>query len=120
MKVSFLGEAFIEADMSMSVLRASLLNSASKVLRKGLRDMGLLAELERSDWFAGEGKPGEVALLRKGLLEERLMDRPGDGRRSAQDKVSRVRRREAAKRPPISSECRQTGETGADRGITWH
>lgn len=51
--------------------------------------MGLLAELERSDWFAGEGKPGEVALLRKGLLEDRLMESPGEGRRSAVDKVSK-------------------------------
>lgn len=75
--------------MSMrSVLLASLLNSASKVDKKGLRDMGLLAELERSDWFAGEGKPGEVALLRKGLLEDRLRESPGEGRRSAVDKVS--------------------------------
>lgn len=75
--------------MSMrSVLRASLLNSASKVLMKGLRDMGLLAELLRSDWLAGEGKPGDVALLRKGLLEDRLRERPGEGRRSAADKVS--------------------------------
>ena len=77
------------ADMSMrSVRLASLLNSASNVDRKGLRDMGLLAELERSDWLAGEGKPGEVALLRKGLLEDRLRERPGDGRRSAEDTVS--------------------------------
>jgi hypothetical protein len=75
--------------MSMrSVLLASLLNSASKVDRKGLRDMGLLAELERSDWLAGEGKPGELALWRKGLLEDRLRERPGEGRRSAVDKVS--------------------------------
>ena len=50
--------------------------------------MGLLAELERSDWLAGEGKPGEVALWRKGLLEDRLMERPGEGRRSVVDKVS--------------------------------
>ena len=87
--MSFFGDAFMVADMSMrSVLRASLLNSASKVLRKGLRDMGLLAELLRSDWLAGEEKPGDVALLRKGLLEDRLRERPGDGRRSAADKVS--------------------------------
>ena len=89
LKVSFLGDAFMVADMSMrSVFLASLLNSASNVDRNGLRDMGLLAELERSDWFAGEGKPGEDALLRKGLLEDRLRERPGDGRRSAVDKVS--------------------------------
>ena len=91
LKVSFLGDAFMEADMSMSirsVLLASLLNSASKVDRKGLRDMGLLAELERSDWLAGEGKPGEVARWRKGLLEDRLRERPGEGRRSVVDKVS--------------------------------
>ena len=79
--------------MSMrSVLLASLLNSASKVDRKGLRDMGLLAELERSDWLAGEGKPGEVARWRKGLLEERLTDKVavsraavfGEGRRGSE------------------------------------
>ena len=99
-KVSFLGEAFMVADMSTrSFLRASLLNSASKVDRKGLRDMGLLAELERSDWLAGEGKPGEVALLRKGLLEDRLRDRPGDGRRSAVDKVSEQERDRSAGAP---------------------
>jgi hypothetical protein len=101
-KVSFLGDAFMVADMSMrSVLRASLLNSASKVLMKGLRDMGLLAELLRSDWLAGEGKPGDVALLRKGLLEDRLMERPGDGRRSAADKVSTGAQE---RDPPISSQ----------------
>lgn len=89
LKVSFLGDAFMVADMSMrSVFLASLLNSASKVDKKGLRDMGLLAELERSDWLAGEGNPGDVARLRKGLLEDRLRESPGDGRRSAVDKVS--------------------------------
>jgi hypothetical protein len=83
----FLGEGRMAADMSMSVFLACLLNSASKVERNGLRDIGLLPELERS-WlagearFAGEGRPGEVA-WRKGLLEERLMERPGEGRRSA-------------------------------------
>ena len=110
------------ADMSMrSVRLASLLNSASNVDRKGLRDMGLLAELERSDWLAGEGKPGEVALLRKGLLEDRLRERPGDGRRSAEDKVSEQEYRSAISKPPdFVTECSKTSETGANRGLTWH
>jgi hypothetical protein len=85
-KVAFLGEAFMSCDMSMrSVLRASLLNSASKVDRNGLRDIGLLPELSRF-WLAGEARAGEFSpgdtALRKGLLEERLIDRPGDGWRS--------------------------------------
>jgi hypothetical protein len=68
------------ADMSMrSVFLASLLNSASKVERKGLRDMGRLAVDERSR-LAGECS-GEAA-LRKGLLEESSSESPGDGRRS--------------------------------------
>ena len=84
-KVAFLGESFRLTDMSMrSVLFASLLNSASKVDKKGLRDRGLLPELERF-WLTGEANPGEAALLRKGLLEERLRARPGDGRRSGID-----------------------------------
>lgn len=55
-KVAFLGEAVILADMSMrlSVFLASLLNSASNVDRKGLRDIGLLPELERSWRLAGD------------------------------------------------------------------
>jgi len=64
-----------------SVFLASLLNSASKVERNGLRDIGLLPELERS-WLAGEWRLGEAALLRNGLLEERLSESPGEGRRS--------------------------------------
>lgn len=118
LKLAFLGDAFMVADMSMrSVRLASLLNSASNVDRKGLRDMGLLAELERSDWFAGEGKPGEVALLRKGLLEDRLRERPGDGRRSAADKVSgQERRRAISKRPNFVTEGSGSGETGVDKG----
>jgi hypothetical protein len=81
----------MSADMSIrSVLRASLLNSASNVDRNGLRDIGRLPELERC-WLAGElrageGRAGEFwagdTALRNGLLEEKLMDRPGDGRRS--------------------------------------
>jgi len=91
-KVAFLGESRILADMSTSTgcgllslaasLFASLLNSASKVARKGLRDIGLLpalAEVGR----AGEGVAGEPVLERKGLFEERLSVRPGEGRRSA-------------------------------------
>lgn len=120
LKVSFLGDAFIVADMSIrSVLRASLLNSASKVDRKGLRDIGLLAELERSDWLAGEGKPGDVALLRKGLLEDRLRESPGEGRRSVVDKVSKQECDPQA-RPISSPRAAKTGETGGKRGLTWH
>jgi hypothetical protein len=114
-----LGEDRIVADMSMrSVFLASLLNSASNVDRNGLRDMGLLAELERSDWFAGDGKPGEVALLRKGLLEDRERERPGDGRRSAIDKVSSCNQQRSP--PDFVTACCEAGETGADRGLTWH
>lgn len=83
-KVDFLGDSFRVADMSINwALEASLLNSASKVERKGLRDIGLLPAL------VGVGKLGEVARLRKGLLEERLSERPGDGRRSGGGAVSR-------------------------------
>lgn len=60
-----------------------MLNSASKVDKKGLRDMGLLLPL--SVLRAGEGKAGEAALLRNGLLEEKLMERPGEERRSGID-----------------------------------
>jgi hypothetical protein len=77
--VALLGDSFRSADMSIrSVFRASLLSSASKVERNGLRDIGLLLELERFA-LAGEWRPGDAALLRKGLLEERLSDSPGDG-----------------------------------------
>jgi len=90
--VAFLGESFMSgADMSMrSVFLASLLNSASKVERKGLRDIGLLSELGRPS-LAGECRSGELARLRNGLLEERLIDRPGDGRRSVIRKDSQPR-----------------------------
>lgn len=75
----------MSADISIrSVLRASLLNSASNVDKKGLRDIGLLPELERC-WLAGELRAGELSgetALRNGLLLERLSDRPGDGCRS--------------------------------------
>jgi hypothetical protein len=66
----------------MSINCACLLNSASKVCKKGLRDIGRLPALEGLS-TAGEGKPGDVALLRKGLLELSSSDRPGEGRRSA-------------------------------------
>lgn len=79
-KVAFLGDSFMVADMSMG-LEASLLNSASNAVMNGLRDMGLLPALF-GVCMPGEGAPGEVALLRNGLLEERLSDRPGEGRRS--------------------------------------
>jgi hypothetical protein len=84
-KFDFLGESFMVADMSTRSRDASLLNSASKVDIKGLRDIGLLPELERLALvLAGEGKAGEAA-LRKGLLEERLSCRPGEGRLSGID-----------------------------------
>lgn len=87
--VAFLGESFIAADMSTRSFEASLLNSASKVDRKGLRDIGLLLELER--WaLAGSGKPGEAARLRNGLLEDRLSVRPGEGWRSVDKAEKRV------------------------------
>lgn len=80
--MAFLGDSFKVADISINWgLAASLLNSASKVERKGFRDMGLLPALE-GVCSAGEGMAGEAALLRKGLLEDRLRDRLGEGRRS--------------------------------------
>jgi hypothetical protein len=57
------------------------LNSASKVERNGLRDMGLLPALV-GVCSAGEGIAGDAALLRNGLLDDRLRVRPGEGRRS--------------------------------------
>lgn len=83
--MAFLGESFTVADMSINwALDASLLNSASKVERNGLRDMGrpLLLTALGGVCRAGEGKAGDAALLRKGLLELRFSVRPGDGRRS--------------------------------------
>jgi hypothetical protein len=74
----------MEADMSINcALDASLLNSASKVDRNGLRDIGLPLALGGVG-RAGEGvAPGDVALLRNGLFEERFSVKPGDGRRAA-------------------------------------
>lgn len=70
------------ADMSIKLGSAAcLLNSASKVERKGFRDdMGLplLVGVCRE----GEGMAGEPALLRNGLLEGNSTVRPGEGRRS--------------------------------------
>lgn len=109
--VAFFGEAFMVADMSTRSREASLLNSASKVDRNGLRDMGLLSELER--WaMGGEGRAGEAALLRKGLLEgRRLGERPGDGRLSA-DKEGYQRR----PNPPGWARVKRPGK-GALPGI---
>jgi hypothetical protein len=106
--VAFVGESFIVADMSTRSRLASLLNSFSKVVRKGLRDIGLLPELERSTWLAGEWRPGDAA-LRKGLLEERLSCRPGDGRRSVDKSV----RSAASSNFVTAQDC---GETGDRRG----
>lgn len=66
----------------MSINWASLLNSASKVCKKGLRDIGRLPALV-GVFREGEGKAGEVALLRNGLLELSSSESPGEGRRSA-------------------------------------
>lgn len=82
-KVAFLGDSFTVADMSINC--ASLLNSASKVCRKGLRDIGRLPALE-GVCRAGEGMAGDAARLRKGLLEFKLSVRPGEGRRWPVDK----------------------------------
>jgi hypothetical protein len=71
--------------MSMSCgFDASLLNSASKVEMKGFLDMGLLPALD-GVFAEGEGMAGDAARLRNGLLEERLRERPGEGRRSGID-----------------------------------
>jgi hypothetical protein len=108
--VAFLGDACILADMSTRSREASLLNSFSKVVRKGLRDIGLLPELERSTWLAGEWRPGDGdAARRKGLLEERLSCRPGEGRRSVDKSV-----RSAAS--PNFVTAQDYGETGDRRG----
>lgn len=80
-KVAFLGDSFIVADMSINW--ACLLNSASNVCRKGLRDMGRLVALV-GVWRAGEGMAGDVALLRNGFLELSSSVRAGEGRRSVQ------------------------------------
>jgi hypothetical protein len=114
-KESFLGESFMFAFMSMrlSVFLASLLNSASNVDRKGLRDIGLLSELGRwSGRLAGEWRPGDTALLRNGLLEERLMDRPGDGRRSV------IRKRLSVLSCFVTAPTHS--ETSDGWGLTWH
>jgi hypothetical protein len=101
------------ADMSTRSRDASLLNSASKVDIKGLRDIGLLPELERLALvLAGEGKAGEAA-LRKGLLEERLSCRPGEGRLSVDKQYDQ--RRILFRHSP------SRGETGQFRSsLTWH
>jgi hypothetical protein len=112
-KFDFLGESFMVADMSTRSRDASLLNSASKVDIKGLRDIGLLPELERLALvLAGEGKAGEAA-LRKGLLEERLSCRPGEGRLSVDKQYDQ--RRILFRHSP------SRGETGQFRSsLTWH
>jgi len=79
-KAAFLGDSFMVTDISINW--ACLLNSASKVCRKGLRDMGRLPALV-GVCSEGEGIAGEPVLLRNGLLELRLSDRPGEERRSA-------------------------------------
>lgn len=81
-KVAFFGDSLSEADISIrsGVLAASLLNSASKACRNGFLDTGRPSVLKEGDAVAGE-----PALLRKGLLEERLSWRPGEERRSGID-----------------------------------
>lgn len=56
-----------------------LAGSSSKAVRNGFLDTGRLPLSGRCR--AGEGMTGDAALLRKGLLEDRLSD-PGEGRRS--------------------------------------
>lgn len=65
----------------ISINWACLLNSASNVCMKGLRDMGRLPALV-GVCREGEGNEGEEPLLRKGLLELSSSERPGEGRRS--------------------------------------
>ena len=77
-KVAFLGDSFTVADMSMSW--ACLLNSASNVCRKGLRDIGRLPALV-GVLREGEGMAGDAARLRNGLLEDSSRE-SGEGRRS--------------------------------------
>jgi hypothetical protein len=112
-KVAFFGEARMSWDMSMrSVFRASLLNSASNVERKGLRDIGLLPDESRC-WLAGEARAGEFSpgdtALRKGLLEERLSCRPGDGCRSVI--------RKGYQRSPVSSQRQCTVKQATDGAL---
>lgn len=59
-----------------------LAGSSSKAVRNGFLDTGRLP-LGRV-CRAGEGMTGDAALLRKGLLEDRLSD-PGEERRSGID-----------------------------------
>jgi hypothetical protein len=120
-KVAFLGESCILADMSMSTsfsalpesFFASLLNSASKVVRKGLRDIGLLSALTGVE-RAGEGRAGLPALLRNGFLEEKLRARPGEGRLSV-DKGRAISR--SSFRHCQRSDVGETSDKGALPGI---
>ena len=53
--------------------------------------------------------------MRKGLLEDRLRESPGDGRRSAVDKVSE-QDYDQQKPSEFITGSRETGETGTNRG----
>lgn len=105
-KVAFLGDSFMVADMSMSC--ACLLNSASKVCKKGLRDMGRLPALV-GVWRDGEGMAGDVALLRNGFLELSSSERPGEGCRSVQ--IGEVR--QAGTGRFVTASVGETGDKGS-------
>jgi hypothetical protein len=92
---------------------ASLLNSASKVVRKGLRDIGLLSALAGVE-MAGEGRAGLPVLLRNGLLEEKVMERLGEGRLSV-DKGWAISR--SSFRHRQRSDRGETSDKGAIPGI---
>jgi hypothetical protein len=102
-----LGDSFRVADMSMSW--ACLLNSASNVCRKGLRDIGRLPALV-GVLRAGEERAGEAARLRNGLLEDSSRERPGEGRRSRLRSISQW---DSFSSPP-------TDVKRAIKELTWH
>ncbi|KAF2456004.1 hypothetical protein BDY21DRAFT_65667 [Lineolata rhizophorae] len=93
----FCCDATAGSDMSIRAASSALLavcgragRSSSFGARKGFRETGrlgwLLALLKlRGEGSAGDGKAGEAARLRKGLLEDRLSVSPGEGRRSIID-----------------------------------
>lgn len=82
--VAFLGDSLTVADMSISMADLDeLAGSSSKAARNGFLDTGRLPL--GGVLRAGEGITGDAALLRKGLLEEKLSESPGEGRRSGID-----------------------------------
>ena len=113
-KVAFLGDSFMFADMSIrsGARAASLLNSASKACTNGLRETGRSPALPgvRSP---GDAPVGEPALLRKGLLDERLRDKLGD-RRSIKVRKGCYQRTVVF---VTTQEMRETSDKGALPGI---